>query len=111
MEPINALKKMEHRGPDNQSYLFENDHFFGHTRLSIIDLNERSNQPFSIDKNIIIYNGEIYNYKELIIEHNLEMVTDSDTEVVLRMYMKYGLQCLSYFNGMFAFVIYDKIKK
>ena len=50
------------------------------------------------------------NYKELIIEHNLEMVTDSDTEVVLRMYMKYGQECLSYFNGMFAFVIYDKIK-
>ena len=55
------------------------------------------------------YNGEVYNYKELIIEHNLNVQTKSDTEVVLLMFVKYGDKCLSYFNGMFAFIIIMKI--
>ena len=107
---ISALHKMDHRGPDNQSHSIKNGHFLGHTRLSIIDLNKRSNQPFSINEYTIIYNGEIYNYKELIREKNLGMMTDSDTEVVLRMYIKYGKKCLSHFNGMFSFVIYNEVK-
>jgi asparagine synthase (glutamine-hydrolysing) len=104
-----ALETMHHRGPDNLSSSKIKNHYFGHVRLSIIDLNERSNQPFIIGNYILIYNGEIYNYKELIVEHKLEVNTDSDTEVLLRMYIKYGSDCLKYFNGMFAFVIYNRL--
>jgi len=108
VQSLGALKKMTHRGPDNIGYKIINRNFFGHTRLSIIDLNKRSNQPFRSDGLLIIYNGEVYNYKELISEHNLEVTTQSDTEVILLMYKKYGASCLDYFNGMFAFIIYNE---
>lgn len=104
-----SLKLMQHRGPDfSDVKTFESEKIkLGHARLSIIDLDNRSNQPFTIDKYHLIYNGEVYNYKELIREHNLETTTDSDTEVVLRMFIKYGSECLKFFNGMFAFVVYN----
>jgi len=106
---LNALNLMVHRGPDKALCYYESDeHKFGHNRLSIIDLNSRSNQPFCDNGMVIIYNGEVYNYKELIIEHHLDVVTKSDTEVVLAMYQKYGPDCLKYFNGMFAFLIYNE---
>lgn len=107
-----ALNMMLHRGPDNQNELVINNQkseiYLGHNRLSIIDLDTRSNQPFTSHKIHIVYNGEIYNYKELIIEHNLKVRTKSDTEVLLEMYRKYSHSCLKYLNGMFAFVIYDE---
>ena len=103
-----ALELMNHRGPDNWGVSREGNHLFGHVRLSILDLNERSNQPFAIGDYVIIYNGEVYNYKELKQEHRLQTETESDTEVVLRMYMAYGEKALTYFNGMFAFVIYNR---
>ncbi len=103
-----ALLLMEHRGPDNQSDILVDGHYLGHVRLSIIDLNSRSNQPFISDNYYMIYNGEVYNYKELINEHKLKVKTSSDTEVVLEMYKKYGTNCLQYFNGMFAFFIYNR---
>jgi len=103
-----ALLTMRHRGPDFQDDLVVNNIYLGHNRLSILDLNPRSNQPFSSDKYHIIYNGEVYNYKELIAEHRLEVKTKSDTEVVLKMYQKYGSDCLDYFNGMFSMVIYNE---
>ena len=103
-----ALKLMNHRGPDSQNYYNNNGVFLGHTRLSILDLNVRSNQPMRHKNLLISYNGEVYNYKELIIEHNLNVTTQSDTEVVLLMYQKYGSSCLKYFNGMFAFIIYNE---
>tara|TARA_Y100001980_G_C14556582_1_gene348716 strand:+ start:6175 stop:7737 length:1563 start_codon:yes stop_codon:yes gene_type:complete len=105
-----ALATMDHRGPDNLSSINIKNNYFGHVRLSIIDLNERSNQPLKIDNKIIIYNGEIYNYKELIRDHNLKITTQSDTEVLLRMFILYGKDCLKFFNGMFSFVIYDEIE-
>jgi len=105
---LNALQLMFHRGPDNQSYINNNGVFLGHTRLSIIDLNPRSNQPFRCGNLLMIYNGEVYNYKELISEHALDVTTKSDTEVVLLMYRKYGSSCLDYFNGMFALIIYNE---
>jgi asparagine synthase (glutamine-hydrolysing) len=103
-----ALMLMEHRGPDNQTGVMLDQHYLGHVRLSIIDLNERSNQPFVSDDFHMVYNGEVYNYKELIQEHQLQVKTASDTEVVLEMYKKYGEGCLQYFNGMFAIVIYNR---
>ena len=103
-----ALNLMHHRGPDNQSYFVKDKVFLGHNRLSIIDLNPRSNQPFHDGDLVMIYNGEVYNYKELILDHHLVVSTKSDTEVVLAMYRKYGSACLEYFNGMFTLIIYDK---
>lgn len=104
---LEALKTMNHRGPDNLAYEMVNGHYLGHVRLSILDLDVRSNQPFRIGKYLLIYNGEIYNYKELIKEHKLNVQTTSDTEVLLRMFIKYGKKSLSFFNGMFSFVIYN----
>ena len=106
-----SLSLMKHRGPDNMGEFCIDNNYFGHQRLSIIDLNNRSNQPLTIDGITIVYNGEIYNYKELIKDYNLQVITGSDTEVIILMYKKFGVKCLEYFNGMFAFVIYDNRKK
>lgn len=110
---LNELKQaqyeMIHRGPDYQSSKnFNSKIFLGHNRLSILDLNPRSNQPFTKNELTIVFNGEIYNYKELIVEHNLDVFTSSDTEVILMMFKKYGSEMLKFFNGMFAFIIYNK---
>ena len=102
---------MSHRGPDHTGVKSCDNMIFGHKRLAIIDLSPSSNQPFQLDNYILIFNGEIYNYIELKKEHNIETITDSDTEVLLRMYMKYGADSVQYFNGMFSFVIYNKITK
>ena len=102
-----ALTMMNHRGPDASGYIVYRHHQFGHRRLSILDLNDRSNQPFIRNGRVIIFNGEIYNYQLLIREHKLKVQTESDTEVILAMYEKYKENCLEFFNGMFAFVIYD----
>ena len=85
----------------------------GHVRLSILDLDARSNQPFVFNDDIsIVFNGEIYNYVELKRQYLGDVVlkTESDTEVICAMYEKFGPDCVSYFNGMFAYVIYDHKK-
>jgi len=87
--------------------MYGSDLYLAHNRLSIIDLNERSNQPFISGNFEMIFNGEVYNYKELICEHSIVVKTTSDTEVVLEMYKKYGHKCLDFFNGMFAIIIYN----
>ena len=102
-----SLELMDHRGPDYTGFYFKDGVMFGHKRLSIIDLSEHSNQPFQIGDYIMIFNGEIYNYLELKIDHQIETNTDSDTEVLLRMYIKYGPKCLDFLNGMFSLVIYN----
>jgi asparagine synthase (glutamine-hydrolysing) len=109
-EYSNCIQK--HRGPDNQSVWHDAHIAFAHQRLSIIDLSERSNQPFHKDHLVIVFNGEIYNYKQLqdrlIREKQVAFTTTSDTEVVLEMYKHYGTQSLDLMIGMFAFAIYDK---
>ncbi len=107
------IDQLRSRGPDAKGIYFDNNINLGHTRLSIIDLNERSNQPF-YDKqsgNILVFNGEIYNYKEikkdLIEKTNCTFVTTSDTEVILKSYAHYGIDCFSKFDGMFAIGIWD----
>lgn len=107
-----AASLMTHRGPDCFNIQKLSDSVvLAHNRLAILDLNERSNQPFNINHLHIIYNGEVYNYKELVKEHKLNVSTTSDTEVVLLMYQKYGAGCLRYFNGMFCFIIYNSLTK
>jgi asparagine synthase (glutamine-hydrolysing) len=110
-----SLSKLYHRGPDNQGEKEINKKlFFGHTRLSIIDLDSSSNQPFFEDENYILtYNGEIFNYLELKEKLKLKgciFKTNGDTEVVLKSYIFWGEKCVERFNGMWAFAIYDKIK-
>jgi asparagine synthase (glutamine-hydrolysing) len=115
-----SLILMKNRGPDDQSFchLKVNNSlniYLLHSRLSIIDLKNRSNQPFKKKHIILIFNGEIYNYKE--IRKNLEELgykfyTESDTEVLANAYLQYGEKCVDYFEGMWAFALWDdKIKK
>jgi len=107
-----ANKIQQHRGPDNQS-VWHDDHIaFAHQRLSIIDLSDAANQPFLKHNLVIVFNGEIYNYKELRdklkAEKQVDFTTSSDTEVVLEMFLNYGKDCLNLFIGMFAFAIYNQ---
>lgn len=107
-----ALSLMNHRGPDAEAVSFFHKGIkLGHKRLKILDLDERSNQPFwSHDKRyVMVYNGEIYNYKELAKEHNINHKTTSDTEILLELYVLYGFEMLAMLNGMFAFVILDTV--
>ena len=126
-ELLPIVRKMNatlaHRGPDNEGIWQDDNICFGHRRLSIIDLSEEGNQPFfSNDKRyVIIYNGELYNYKELKLDlqrttHGSDVTpyffkTSSDTEVILAAYIRWGNKCLDYFNGMYAFAIYDTVEK
>lgn len=118
-----AIKHMTdaiaHRGPDAEGIWNDEHCFLGHRRLSIIDLSDAGNQPFiSQDgRYILIYNGELYNYKELKLElqraqHGTGQLpyffkTNTDTEVILAAYLRWGIECLQRFNGMFAFSIWD----
>lgn len=116
----NSLGKLEKRGPDDQGYesypLNDGVVTLGHTRLSIIDLTSAGHQPMvSRDKRFsIVFNGEIYNYRELRKElttlgHNF--ISDSDTEVLLVAWQEWHVGCLRRLEGMFAFVVYDKLRK
>lgn len=108
---MNAL--LRHRGPNNEGSYSNNGVFLGHTRLSIIDLSNQGNQPFvSFDgRYVLVFNGEIYNYKELREQIDYPFQTSTDTEVLLASYIVYGPHCLTKLNGMFAFCIYDKYKQ
>jgi asparagine synthase (glutamine-hydrolysing) len=111
-----ALLTMVHRGPDGHRIaVFDREAVLGHVRLSIIDLSEDNAQPFQTDNRYwIVYNGEIYNYLELKTELTAAgyiFRTSGDTEVVLRAYQHWGDACVSKFNGMWAFAIYDKVGK
>lgn len=119
LEKIKVMQEsLKHRGPDNQSHIIDIDNNFAltNTRLSIIDLNNNSNQPMKSKKNgnIIVFNGEIYNYKNLretLLQNKINLKTDGDTEAILEGYNLFGEKVLNYLNGMFAFVIWDNIKK
>jgi asparagine synthase (glutamine-hydrolysing) len=108
-----AVKHLSKRGPDYQSVYQKNKFCFGHARLSIIETSALSNQPMedASGRYVIVYNGELYNFKTLRIE--LESLgatfnTQSDTEVLLNAYIYFGTSCLQKLNGFFAFAVYDK---
>lgn len=103
-----ALKKMSHRGPDGFGLLEKNDQLIGHVRLSIIDL-EGGAQPMARDNHIITFNGEIYNFLELrasLIKEGVSFETNSDTEVILKGYLRWGSTFFQRLVGMFAFAIH-----
>ncbi|MFA6321116.1 MAG: asparagine synthase (glutamine-hydrolyzing) [Candidatus Omnitrophota bacterium] len=100
-----------HRGPDDKGVYVKGSVALGHRRLSIIDL-ETGHQPISNTDGsiVIVYNGEVYNFPELkedLLIKGYQFKTHSDTEVVLHAYEEYGEECVNYFNGMFAFAIWD----
>ena len=105
-----ALDLLNNRGPDYKNSISLENKQFGHTRLAIIDLNEEANQPMIFDDILLVFNGEIYNYKELIHVEHLECNTASDSEVIIRLYQKYKFDFLNKLNGMFSFCIYDMKK-
>ena len=110
---------LKHRGPDASGiWISKNKNIgLGHTRLSIIDLSKEANQPF-VDRTknyILAFNGEIYNYMEIkkkLIDKGYKFKTkNSDTEILLLSYIEWGLKCVDKFRGMFAFAIWDNLKK
>ncbi|MEO8111738.1 MAG: asparagine synthase (glutamine-hydrolyzing), partial [Ginsengibacter sp.] len=105
-----VLETMGHRGPDEQKgYAYKNLNFF-HLRLAILDIACGKQPMFLGDKYVIIFNGEIYNHAEVRKQCNLTGTTTSDTETLLLLYEKFGTDFLKHLDGMFAFVILDKIK-
>jgi asparagine synthase (glutamine-hydrolysing) len=105
---------MVHRGPDGEGYYTNHNITLGHCRLSIIDL-KTGNQPiYNEDGSIVVvYNGEIYNFRKLRTELEKcghQFTTSSDTEVIVHAYEEYGFDCVKFFNGMFAFAIYNANK-
>jgi asparagine synthase (glutamine-hydrolysing) len=105
------LKSISHRGPDDQGYASYEACSIGIVRLSIIDIPTGHQPIFSSDgRYSIVYNGEIYNYQSIknsLIEDDIKFETNSDTEVLLKGYIKYGKDVLHMLDGMFAFCIYD----
>ena len=105
---------LQHRGPDDSGMYFSDDRkiAIGHRRLSFLDLSEKGRQPMSDNSKslIITFNGEIYNYRILRkqLSSQYDFKTDSDTEVILAGYLRWGINVLDYLKGMFAFTLYDK---
>ncbi len=113
------LEAIAHRGKDNRGFTEEqfagngSAVVLGHNRLSIIDLSENGNQPFTYKHFRIVFNGEIYNYREVkeeLVRAGHSFVTASDTEVIIKAFEQYGFGCFSKLNGMFAIAIYDSQK-
>ena len=114
-EIVQMNNSINHRGPDDNGALkFENS-ILGHVRLSIQDLSAKGKQPMSNDGRYwIIYNGEVYNFKELKQElSNLgyKFYSNTDTEVIINSYKEWGIKSFDRFNGMWCFAILDKTKK
>lgn len=114
VEKMNAA--ILHRGPDEDGFFIDNENAtiaMAMRRLSIIDLSSGKQPIFTEDQQkVILFNGEIYNFKELkaaLIEEGIPFITKSDTEVVVKLYEKYGVQSFAMLDGMFAFSIYDKV--
>ena len=114
----NILKKMtdvlHHRGPNDSGYSFYSlsnyNLGFGHRRLAILDLSNNAHQPMKFGNLEIIYNGEVYNFKEIrreLEKYGYSFVSNSDTEVILKAFHKWGLYSIEKFRGMFSFTIYD----
>ena len=111
-EIVNLTDTLVHRGPDAQGYYVNNQVAFGHRRLSIIDLDARANQPFYSQNGryVMVFNGEIYNYKILTVEltqAGISLRTTSDTEVLIESFALWGTGFVHKLKGMFAFVIHD----
>lgn len=107
------INKINYRGPDDKgSIQLKNNFSVGSCRLSIFDISENGKMPMKDFSNnyTIVYNGEIYNFPELKKKFNLSTKSETDTEVILELYSKIGTECINHFNGIFSFILFDKIK-
>ncbi len=114
----NPLEKMRdslaHGGPDSSDAYFDpkNGVGLGHRRLSIIDLSDAGKQPMRWKNWVMVFNGEIYNYQEIRAQLNdFQFTTDTDGEVILKSFEKWGLECLPKFRGMFSIFLWDEAKE
>jgi asparagine synthase (glutamine-hydrolysing) len=108
----NATKALQKRGPDSEGTFLHNHVALGHRRLSIIDVTDSGAQPMKDETGrfVIIFNGEIYNYRELkqhLLVKGYTFTSESDTEVLLKLFIEYRENCLEKLNGFFAFSVYD----
>ena len=113
---VKMRDSLEHRGPDDKGLFIENNIGFGHRRLSILDVSLAGHQPFLSENGryVMVYNGEIYNFKEFYPElksNGFDIRTTSDTEVLMKLFQLHGLKMLNRLNGMFTFAIWDKLEK
>ena len=111
----NMMARTASRGPDNQDYFEDNEITLGHNRLSIIDPEERSNQPYYFKNLVLSFNGEIYNYLDLknkLISYGYSFKTKSDTEIIIKLFDLKGIESFKELSGIFCISIYDtKLKK
>lgn len=113
---IKMRDALAHRGPDDKGIYIANTIGLGHRRLSVLDTSLAGHQPFLSDdkRYVLVYNGEIYNFKEFypeLIRNGFDLKTKSDTEVLLKLFQLYGTTMLHRLNGMFAFAIWDNQEK
>lgn len=111
---IDSLDLIKHRGPDSGAFWNSSNVWFGHRRLAVVDLASRADQPMLADDFAIVFNGEIYNFREIrseleVLGHSFK--TASDTETLLRAWIQWGRNCLPRLEGMFAIAIWDRKKK
>jgi asparagine synthase (glutamine-hydrolysing) len=109
---------LHHRGPNDSGNVIYSNHYsvvgLGHKRLSILDLSQHGHQPMSFNNLEIVYNGEVYNFKEIknsLQKYGYHFKSDSDTEVILKSFDKWGIKAVDKFNGMFAIALYDQVKQ
>ncbi|MBN1846263.1 MAG: asparagine synthase (glutamine-hydrolyzing) [Sedimentisphaerales bacterium] len=109
---IEAMNRAQrHRGPDDEGVYLDDAVSLGHRRLSILDLSDKGHQPMAFEDLVLVYNGEIYNYRPLRTEleaKGYRFVSGTDTEVVLYAYHAWGASSVERFNGMWALAIYDR---
>ena len=105
-----SLQRIRHRGPDNQNVWVKGKVGLGHRRLSIIDLSDDANQPMTSnsERYVAVFNGEIYNFKQIAQKHKLNLKTSSDTEVILEAFEQQGVSFINELNGMFSLAVFDK---
>jgi len=108
---------LKHGGPDDEGFFSDESVglFFGNRRLSIIDLSKNGHQPMAdvLQRVWITFNGEIYNYRELrqeLLALGVNFHSNTDTEVIINAYLKWGVKAFSKLRGMFAFALYDKVR-
>lgn len=111
-ELVTMTTCIKHRGPDAAGYFVSDDATagLGHRRLSIIDLSSAANQPMLSHNGrySMVFNGEVYNFREIEKKLGIQPRTSSDTEIILEAFVQLGVECVHLFNGMFAIAIYDK---
>ena len=104
-----SLNKINYRGPDFSKVVKKENILFGHNRLKILDLSDKSNQPYEYKNFILLFNGCIYNFKELReeLKHKYNFTTTGDTEVLMYSLIEWGQEALNKIDGMYAFLFFD----